>query len=354
MPFLKPLFLFLLLVCARSSAANHPNILFIAVDDLRPELGCYDSPIAVTPNLDALANDGLLFNRAYCQQAICRPSRASLMTGARPETTGLFHNYVSLRELQPDIVTLPQHLISHGYETVYCGKIFHQGDTDEENSWSRAPVKRLQGVKQPVGPYALAENNQMKADNMKTMLAKYGEAARRGLAAGPAYEKADVADTAYIDGYNTQLAIATMKEMAKNDDKPFFLGMGYKLPHLNWCARRSTGTCTTLRRFRWLQKRKLPRAEPRWACTLRSNYAPEQASPRRVRSDPSYREHSSTHTWPAPVTLTLKSGYWSTLWKKPAFATTRSSSSGEITAGTLAIWESGARRRTTRLRLAFL
>ncbi len=236
MHLLRLLPLFLLLVCTGSLAADQPNILFIAVDDLRPELGCYESPIAITPNLDALAKDGLLFNRAYCQQAICRPSRASLMTGARPETTGLFHNYVSLRELQPDILTLPQHLIAHGYETTYLGKIFHQGDTDEENSWSRAPVKGLKGVKKPAGPYALPENNKMKADNLKEMLAKYGEAARLGLAAGPAYEKADVADTAYIDGYNTQLAIATMKEMAANKDKPFFLGMGYKLPHLNWCA----------------------------------------------------------------------------------------------------------------------
>ena len=108
---------FLLLSCLSllGNAADKPNILFIAVDDLRPELGCYGSPIAVTPHLDALASDGLLFNRAYCQQAICRPSRASLLTGARPETTGLFHNYVSLRELQPDIVTLPQHFIAGGY-----------------------------------------------------------------------------------------------------------------------------------------------------------------------------------------------------------------------------------------------
>lgn len=217
-------------------AADRPNVLFIAVDDLRPELGCYDSPIAVTPNLDALAQDGLLFNRAYCQQAICRPSRASLMTGARPDTTGLYHNYVSLRELQPDIVTLPQHFIAHGYEATYCGKIFHNGDTDEGISWNREPVKRLDGIKKPQGAYALAENNKMKSDNMKSMLAKYGEAARRGLAAGPAYERADVPDTAYVDGYNTQLAIATMKEMLKEKDRPFFLGMGYKLPHLNWCA----------------------------------------------------------------------------------------------------------------------
>lgn len=223
------------MVFAATAAAPRPNILFVAIDDLRPELGCYGSDIAVSPNLDALAADGLLFQRAYCQQAICRPSRASLMTGARPETTGLFHNYVSLRELQPHIITLPQHLISHGYETVYCGKVFHQGDTDDANSWSREPVKKLEGVSKPAGSYALPENNQIKSENMQRMLAKYGEAARRGLGSGPAYENADVDDTAYIDGYNTQIAIATMKELAASD-KPFFLAMGFKKPHLNWTA----------------------------------------------------------------------------------------------------------------------
>jgi iduronate 2-sulfatase len=222
------------LLC-QTSLAGKPNILFIAVDDLRPELGCYGSPVAVTPNLDALAENGLLFNRAYCQQAICRPSRASLMTGARPETTGLFHNYVALRELQPDILTLPQHFIAHGYETAYVGKIFHPGDTDEEHSWSREPVKWVPGIQRPQGPYRLPENIQRQADNFQEMFAKYGEAARRGLASGPAFEAADVPDHAYVDGHNTLLAIATLKEMVQGD-KPFFLGMGYKLPHLNWCA----------------------------------------------------------------------------------------------------------------------
>lgn len=219
----------------KSSAGGKPNILFIAIDDLRPELGCYGSETAVTPNLDSIAKGGLLFNRAYCQQAICRPSRASLMTGSRPETTGLFHNYVSLRELQPDILTLPQHFIANGYETAYVGKIFHNGDTDEENSWSRKPVKWIKGIKKPQGPYRLPENVKLRADNFKAMFAKYGEAARRGLASGPAFEKADVPDHAYPDGHNTLLAIATLKQMV-NGDKPFFLGMGYKLPHLNWCA----------------------------------------------------------------------------------------------------------------------
>lgn len=219
----------------QSNVYKKPNVLFIAIDDLRPELGCYGSPIAITPNLDDIAGRGLLFNRAYCQQAICRPSRASLMTGMRPESTGLFHNYVALRELQPDIQTLPQHLVAHGYDTAYVGKIFHNGDTDEENSWSHNPVKFIQGIKKPQGAFRLPENIKSKADNFKKMFAKYGEAAKRGLASGPAYEKADVPDHAYPDGYNTLLAIETMKEMAA-DNKPFFLGMGYKLPHLNWCS----------------------------------------------------------------------------------------------------------------------
>ena len=216
--------------------ADKPNVLFIAVDDLRPELGCYGAEIAVTPHLDAIAEGGLLFNRAYCQQAICRPSRASLMTGMRPESTGLFHNYVSLRELQPDILTLPEHLIANGYETAYLGKIFHQGDTDEGRSWSRTPAKWLgPDIRQPKGPYRLPENVKLRNDNFKEMFAKYGEAAKRGLASGPAFEKADVPDHAYVDGFNTLLAIKTMKQMASGD-RPFFLGMGYKLPHLNWCA----------------------------------------------------------------------------------------------------------------------
>jgi len=218
--------------------AERPNVLFIAVDDLRPELGCYGSEIAISPNLDAIAKDGLLFNRAYCQQAICRPSRASLMTGARPDTTGLFHNYVSLRELQPDILTLPQHFIANGYETTYCGKIYHQGDTDEGLSWSREPVKKIPGLKRSVGPYALPENRAIQRDNMAKMIAKYGESARRGLGNGPAYESADVPDHAYVDGYNTQMAIATMKEMIEGGEKakPFFLALGFKKPHLNWVA----------------------------------------------------------------------------------------------------------------------
>ena len=221
---------------AAERVAKKMNVLFLAVDDLRPELGCYGSAVAITPNLDRLAKDGLLFNRAYCQEAICRPSRASLMTGTRPDTTGLTHNYVALRELSPDILTLPQHFIAHGYETVYLGKVFHHGDTDDEISWSRKPVRGVPGIARPVGGYALPENRAIQRENMRRMLAKYGEAARRGLGSGPAYESADVPDHAYIDGYNTERAIATLKEMVQDGDRPFFLALGFMKPHLNWVA----------------------------------------------------------------------------------------------------------------------
>ncbi|EMI40449.1 secreted protein containing Sulfatase domain protein [Rhodopirellula sp. SWK7] len=107
-----PTLCLLLFISATSHAADRPNVLFLAIDDLRPELGCYGSEIAITPNLDKLASQGLLFNRAYCQQAICSPSRASLMTGARPDTIGVVENYAYFRDLNPDIVPLPQHFIA--------------------------------------------------------------------------------------------------------------------------------------------------------------------------------------------------------------------------------------------------
>ena len=215
-----------------------PNILFIGIDDLRPELGCYGSDIAVSPNLDRLAGQGLLFENAYCQQAICGPSRASLLTGIRPETSGVFHNYIKFREANPDVVTLPQHFKNNGYETVYAGKIFHHGDLDDEKSWSRLPAldsMTVKGIPKPVG-FASKENNEARAKTRKAMVAKYGKVARFGLASGVAYESADVADNTYSDGYNTELAIATMKEMNAKSDKPFFLGLGFNKPHLNWVA----------------------------------------------------------------------------------------------------------------------
>ena len=104
------------------SAEQKPNILFIAVDDLRPELGCYGKTYIKSPNIDKLANQGLLFERAYCQEPICGPSRTSIMTGMRPEKTGVFHNNQYFRETSPKVTTLSQYFIQNGYNAFLFGK----------------------------------------------------------------------------------------------------------------------------------------------------------------------------------------------------------------------------------------
>ena len=221
------------------SGKSNPHILFIAIDDLRPELGCYGSPIAKSPNLDKLAGEGRRFERAYCQQSICSPSRASLMTGARPDAIGVIENTAYFRDLNPNIVTLPQHFIKNGYEAVYCGKIYHGRMTDDAHSWSRKPALNRCPVKRInfPGGYARTENQNLWARNKEAMLARYGQKGSGGLIHGPAYESADVPDHAYADGYSTQLAIATLEDHLEEKPKqPLFLALGFKKPHLNFVA----------------------------------------------------------------------------------------------------------------------
>ncbi len=220
-----------------ASGADRPNILFIAIDDLRPELGSYGSPVAQTPHMDQLAGQGIQFDRAYCQQAICGPSRASVLTGLRPDTSGITHNYVKIRELNPEVVTLPQQFGEHGYDTLFFGKIFHHGDLDPQ-SWNRQDLAERLGAAQAHSPdgFALPENQKIRAETRREMFAKYGEVAKYGLAMGPAYESADVPDNAYVDGYNTDLAIAALEELTTDQQAPFFLALGFNKPHLNWVS----------------------------------------------------------------------------------------------------------------------
>lgn len=214
--------------------AEHVNVLFIAVDDLRPELGCYGHKLAKTPNIDRLAARSVRFDRAYCQEAICSPSRASLMTGMRPNSLGVTDNVTYFRDTMPEVVTLPQHFRAHGYETVYMGKIYHGRMIDKEKSWSRNAKYGERYLPRPFWGYQLPESQEIVKRNKERMTAKYGESiVRSGLVQGPVTESADVPDNAYQDGVTADAAILTLREVK---DGPFFLAAGFTKPHLPFVA----------------------------------------------------------------------------------------------------------------------
>lgn len=218
------------------SSQDKPNVLFIAIDDLRPELGCYGSEVVISPHLDQLAREGMRFDRAYCQQAICGPSRASIMTGLRPDHCGVVKNDVYFRDTVPDVVTLTQYFIQNGYEAVNSGKIYHGKMKDQDKSWSRNP--NYKGLPKRVitpGGYATPKNQELYKRNKKIALEKYGPENSGGLAHGPAFEAGPVSDITYGDGYNTMAAINTLPELKKSN-KPWFIALGFSKPHLPFVA----------------------------------------------------------------------------------------------------------------------
>lgn len=201
------------------------NVLFIAVDDLRPELGCYGHPAVKSPNIDRLAREGTLFNRAYCQQAVCNPSRASLMTGLRPDTLQLYDLPTHFRDRKPDAVTIAQHFKDQGYYTEGIGKIFHtgHGNRDDKFSWSVLRNHRRAPRFGPEGQRIVAQQ--------RAQLKKSGKDG--GRAAGLPWEAPDVDDDALADGSIAAGAIDILREVK---DKPFFLGVGFLNPHLPFVA----------------------------------------------------------------------------------------------------------------------
>ena len=228
-------YLLILLTSLNLLATEKPNVLFIAIDDMRPEFNCYGESHIKSPNVDRLAAKGLLFERAYCQEPICNPSRASIMTGMRPEKNGVFHNNQYFRDNLPNVVTLSQHFINNGYNAAYAGKIYHRnGETDEDKSWNFKTVDpKLKRIKLISG-YALKENQEIVKQNRAALLKEYGKIPG-GLLHGPAYECADVNDHDYGDGWAALQAIETMKKMTATG-KPFFMAAGFKKPHLDFIA----------------------------------------------------------------------------------------------------------------------
>lgn len=232
-------------------AGQKLNVLFFAVDDLRPQLGCYGVADIRTPNIDKLASDGLLFNRAYCQQAVCSPSRTSLLTGRRPDTTKVYDLVKHFRDVLPDVVTLPQHFKNNGYFCQSFGKIFH-GGLDDPKSWSAPSVGSgvATVIPQHDGSLAVAvvDPDYFQEGGAARVVercappliqtaagkGKGGKASQREKQANkPPWSSPDVADNELGDG---KMADAAIEVMRASKDKPFFLAVGFRKPHLSFDA----------------------------------------------------------------------------------------------------------------------
>ncbi len=215
---MKHLLLFVLVSLSGVSQAadKRPNVLLLMSDDLAATLACYGHLQTKTPNLDALAKRGVLFNRAYCQFPHCNPSRSSMMTGMRPHTTRVTNNEDNLYTNIPNVLTLPHHFRNNGYATARCGKIFHLGvptgleSMDDPQAWDfGTPFKSEL-------PYPPKQESVVKVKSGK----------KQGLS----WQEIPGSDDQLVDGVLAKTAIEWLGKRDK--DKPFFLAVGFHRPHL--------------------------------------------------------------------------------------------------------------------------
>lgn len=232
-----------LLSLSLSVFAGQPNILFLSMDDLKPELGCYGSERVKTPNMDQLAKEGMLFTHHYVQQAVCGPSRASMFSGLRPDTTKVWDLKHTCREECPKAFTMQEYFKKAGYETAGSGKIMHGFKNEDPPSWSipyvhsehlpyaGGKVPALYTQYQSEAIHAAAEK--LKQSGLKKYKEKQQFMAK--LNAKPATECLDLPDNAYSDGAMTEWGIGMLDQFAKSG-QPFFLTLGYRKPHLPFVA----------------------------------------------------------------------------------------------------------------------
>ncbi len=226
------------------AATDRPNVLFIAVDDLRPDLGCYGNTQVKTPSIDKLAAGGTTFLRAYCQQAVCSPSRTSLMLGRRPDTTRVWDLNTHFRRNLPDVVTLAEHFKKNGYHTQGLSKIYH-GAFDDPQSWSvphwvpaagayanPETLKRLeQRRKNQRANGKPAKEEVLEKDPKTGLVLRTG--GPKNAVKGPPWEIAQAEDHDLPDGKTADRAVEVLRQIK---DKPFFLAVGFLKPHLPFVA----------------------------------------------------------------------------------------------------------------------
>ncbi len=209
---------------------QRPNVVMILVDDLKPLTGAYGDKHALTPELDRLAAKGVRFDSAYCNQAVCAPSRFNLMLGARSTTLGIYNFGKNFRDFYADTVTLPQHFKNSGYQVESMGKIYHigHGTYGDDASWSIPHHKDL--VIEYVDPKSKTSDQLTKEE------ALFSNKPSKGLPRGAAWESPDVADEAYADGRVAAHAITRLKAAKEKPGQPFFLAVGFARPHLPFSA----------------------------------------------------------------------------------------------------------------------
>ena len=187
--------------------SERPNVVFIAIDDLRPDIGSYGHPVAKTPNLDSFSRSAMLFEQAYTQQAVCGPSRAALLTGLRPSSSGIKRLDQTVSGTLPSVTTMNKMFKQNGYETLSVGKIYHHFDDDAEG-WSKAPFDTIYDFRQ--------------------------DRKKQGLPKGPPYA-VWLSDELLPDAKNVAHAVNELDRLSKQDN-PFFLAVGLHRPHLPFRA----------------------------------------------------------------------------------------------------------------------
>ncbi len=209
-------------------ASPRRNVLLICVDDLKPALGCYGDRLARTPNIDRLARRGVRFDLAYCNQAVCAPSRNNLLLGSRSTSLGIYSLHQNFRTAAPNGVTMPQFFMRHGYRAEAVGKVLHtgHGNHDDAASWSvKSHPEKVVEYLQPEN----SANGQLTREEAYFTNQRLGEIGK--LPRGSAWEVADVPDNAYADGRIADEGIRRL-EAAARSDSPFFLALGFVKPHL--------------------------------------------------------------------------------------------------------------------------